>query len=765
MRAYLAVIKDSFREAFASRVLWILLVLITLLLLGLSPLAVKDEVAAALQRGDILTGGGFTNKLVDQSQAPRPSPGKHIWTLLSDDLRKQMTQIHNGETTQKPRRVLSQLIGEMNALFEQPDFFNEEAWSRYPLGDEAQLLLDRGVSELSDTELQRLNRLAVDAAYPEHIRPVSKMATQVVYFGYEIGGPLPLDHDQTNKGVKTVLVTVMTLLVGTFGVFVAILVTASIIPQMFEAGAIDLLLSRPLSRSLLFLSKFVGGCAFILLNATYLIAGLWLYVGFRFDIWSSKLLLCIPVFLFLFAIYYAVSAFAGVVWRNAVVSVVMAILFWAACFIVGTSKGVIETMFLNPKRLAVVVPAGETLLAANKSGETFQWEPDGHEWRPVFQPQNPNAVPFGFVYPMVGPIYDSHAEQLVAIESSSPGIPGFAGTGKVVVGKRAEDWRRISGVSTPTGTQSIFIDGDGKILIAGTGGIFRFEGDPALEHVPFKLFGFDLAPRGKAGKFVDVGPKGAKTWPLPFAAARNPQDDSLAVFSRGKLKILVRTPEGQFTIAREADLDTDEPALVAFSGGTVMVALGSGEIQVFDVDTLKLTTSYQSFGNDKPRQIAAAANGRWFAVQFHNQKLALYDVTKGGQSDIDIAGQGNISAVAFSTDNKLLVADRYPRVIEYDLEAGAAARRFESESEVLELVYRYGVSPIYTVFPKPGELDNLVSYLLTDEETATVGSRETEKSLQAERIVLNIWQPVWSNLAFLAVILGLTCLYIERKDF
>ena len=53
MKAYLAVIKDSFREAFASRVLWILLVLITLLLLLLAPLGVKDEVAATLSRGDI----------------------------------------------------------------------------------------------------------------------------------------------------------------------------------------------------------------------------------------------------------------------------------------------------------------------------------------------------------------------------------------------------------------------------------------------------------------------------------------------------------------------------------------------------------------------------------------------------------------------------------------------------------------------------------------------------------------------------------------
>jgi dipeptidyl aminopeptidase/acylaminoacyl peptidase len=36
---------------------------------------------------------------------------------------------------------------------------------------------------------------------------------------------------------------------------------------------------------------------------------------------------------------------------------------------------------------------------------------------------------------------------------------------------------------------------------------------------------------------------------------------------------------------------------------------------------------------------------------------------------------------------------------------------------LLERVYHYAIVPIYTVFPKPGELDNIVSYLLTEQET------------------------------------------------
>lgn len=765
MRAYLAVIKDSFREAFASRVLWILLLFITLFLVALSPLATKVQLASTLRPSDIHSGTEFPQTLQRQSQSTPAAPGKHLWPLLSESLREQISQLENDDIQENSDLVLFELVRELNTLLERPDFYNEEDWKRYPLSDEAKKLQQSERSELSPAQLRRLNRLALDAAFAEHIERVPKQAVQVVYFGYEIGDSFPATYEQTQQFIKTLLVQVMNFLVGTLGIFVAILVTAPIIPHMFEPGAIDLLLSRPVSRSFLFLAKFLGGCAFIVLNSVYLIAGLWIYVGLRFDIWSNKLLLCVPVFLFLFAIYYSVSALAGVVWRNAVVSIVVAILFWVACFTVGTSKGVVETMFLNPRRMAVVVPAGETLIAANKSGETFQWLPDEREWMPVFQAQISNPVPFGMFYPMVGPVYDSQADRLVAIQSAVPGAPGFAGTGKLAVAKREENWRRISGVNSPSGTQSLFIDREGKILVAGTGGVFRFEGDPTVEHVPFKILGKDIAPRGKAGRFVAVGPKEIKAWPPPLTAGRNAADDSLAIYSRGELRILALTPEDRYEIKRETDLETNRPALVAFAGRKVMVALESGEIRQFDVQTLKELDRFQPFKGEKPRQIVATKDGRWFAVLFHNQELWLYDAEQNQPADIDIAGQGNISAIAFSTNNELLVADRYPRVLGYSLKTGTVAHRYESETELLEKAYRFIIKPIYTVFPKPGELDNLVTYLLTDQEEATIGREKVQENLQSERITLNIWQPVWSNLAFLTVILLLTCIYIERKDF
>ncbi len=71
--------------------------------------------------------------------------------------------------------------------------------------------------------------------------------------------------------------------------------------------------------------------------------------------------------------------------------------------------------------------------------------------------------------------------------------------------------------------------------------------------------------------------------------------------------------------------------------------------------------------------------------------------------------------------------------------------------------------PIYTVFPKPGELDNTIQYVLRKEETIDIGLPGSD--LQTKRVRLHPWAPVRSSLIFMLVVLGLACFYIERQDF
>jgi hypothetical protein len=82
---------------------------------------------------------------------------------------------------------------------------------------------------------------------------------------------------------------------------------------------------------------------------------------------------------------------------------------------------------------------------------------------------------------------------------------------------------------------------------------------------------------------------------------------------------------------------------------------------------------------------------------------------------------------------------------------------------MVEIAYRYVLVPLYTVFPKPGELDKTVQYLLTGKETQASDPRRG--GLTATQEHLHPWSPVWSGALFMMVTLGIGCLYIQRQEF
>ena len=75
------------------------------------------------------------------------------------------------------------------------------------------------------------------------------------------------------------------------------------------------------------------------------------------------------------------------------------------------------------------------------------------------------------------------------------------------------------------------------------------------------------------------------------------------------------------------------------------------------------------------------------------------------------------------------------------------------------------LDPLYTNLPKPGELNNLVSYLRTGEDEVVIAEESGPSGLEEERIALDLWTPLWSNVAFLTVMLSFACWRISRRDF
>jgi hypothetical protein len=515
------------------------------------------------------------------------------------------------------------------------------------------------------------------------------------------------------------------------------------------------------------LSKFIGGCAFILVNAAYFIVGLWLIVGFRFEIWNAKLLLCIPVFMFLFAIYYAVSSLAGVVWRNAIVSIVIAILFWAACFAVGQTKQVIELFFMNPYRLVKIVPAGDRLLGVNEQAHILEWRAADRKWERVLQTANePQAVgPLGLAPPMYGPIYDAKQNRVLAIRSAWPaGFRIAAPEPTLLVGTHAEEWVATVGATPPKDPAGLFVNHEGDVVIVTRQGVLRADGDLQAKPREFKLLGFKVPLGGRSGPFTSIGPELPLRLVSPFATAMNLESGALAIWNHGVLIVLERDEEGTYIRAREKEFEgTKGAAVLAFAGSTLVAALADGHIWVIDPSDLSLRHEFRPEGKNQPRIVEASPDGRWFAVVFHNQKLWLFDAASDQPQTLSFVGRDDISAATFTGNNRLLLADRGTRVIEYDLDPFQLAARRTPDMRVVERVYRYAVLPIYTVFPKPGELGEMVRYLLTEQETESIGPEPED--LRSTHVKHNVTGPLWSSLAFTVMVLAITCLYIRRTDF
>ncbi|NIL96615.1 MAG: ABC transporter permease subunit, partial [Planctomycetales bacterium] len=366
------------------------------------------------------------------------------------------------------------------------------------MNEEAQQLMDRGLANLSKVELRRWNRLLLESAYSGLIAVSPPTSLQLHYAGLDINGPLPISGDAFQKVIRQIVALCMYYVIGIAAVFVAILVTAPVIPHTIETGTIELLLSKPISRSLLFLSTFVGSCAFIFLNASYLISGLWLIAGIRFDIWEHKLLLCIPILLFRFAIYYSVSALAGLVWRSATVSVGLTMIFWAVCFCVEQSKVRIESGWIRPHRIVSILPGAEGILVISADQSVSQWNSDLQQWEQISETAKRKTFfgrLFGFsARRMLGPVYDGTGQMLLAAELPFRGGEGTSSGAFLQAAAAVNQWQWVAVAELPRGSRWLGSDPQGNVIAVAQQGVYRLNYDQlqVAERVPDDKFFVDL---------------------------------------------------------------------------------------------------------------------------------------------------------------------------------------------------------------------------------------------------------------------------------
>ncbi len=771
MRAYLAVIKDSFREAFASKILWVLIIMIAGFLVLLAGFSVKPAMRTGIDSGDVVDMESLAVRLRD---VEADSPAGRIRGRFPDELQDKLKAFRPDTAD---RRTKSELYGglrrQLAEQIREPSFATETRVPDESLSEEAKTLVGQEAA-LEESRQLRLNRLVLEAALPDDVHASPSEVVNVTYIGFVLFEDITLSQDELEKGINGLLQVFIFLFVSVIGTLIAIVVTAPIVPRMFEAGAIDLLLSKPVSRSILFLSKFFGGCAFTLVNAAFLILGMWVILGLRLGVWSNGLLLSIPIYLFLFVLYYSISAATGVVYRGPIISVVMVVIFWFLCFVVGTAKDWIEGAEIRPSTVYTIIPAGEDILAVNTLGRVHAWSESTATWEMVFtQNQQQRQMP-AFVevsmrmqagFPFVGTRYDKKTQRLVTLTKSIPfPLPGN-GTSKLFVGRGEDDWARRGGTRASASPRALLLSPESEILAVGPPGLQVFTGDPEKTESSRKWMGLDFTMGKGAGRFVDVTPADLPRWENPFDATMDTTTGNIIIFSAGKIVLVTpKTTDGKTTYVAgpTRDLDTDKAALLAVAGNRLLVALADGDYRLLNAATLEPTGTTSPRGPEKPRQAIGSPDGRFLAVVSHKSEAWLLDVATGQPVSNGVLS-GDVHALAFNDDGHLLVGDIYMRVTGYSVPDFQRLSRHDPSLSTLQAVYRYGVLPVYTIFPKPGELNAVIARLFEEEDTVTIGGNAND--LRADQFEIDIKTPLISNAAFLLVVLVLTCFYVARKDF
>ena len=799
MRPYLAILKDSVREAVRSRTLPFLLLFFTLVLAAVAPLGLKDETAWRLNDGDVRDAPLLAARLRRDAAKEGDQPGDRVLARLPESVRRDVLTPPAGGEAPDPAAFTARLRDGLNdAVLTDPTFYDAGAFAgvdlapgfgggfAVPGGDggadesEAQRLIAAGPDSLPARKVGRLNRLLADAAFPQTLEPPVAEQVTLTYAGYELPEEMtqafaaPLGLRLNRNGVqfiaKLLLSLVASNIAGPIGVLIAILVTASLIPQTFEGGAIDLLLSKPVNRSLAFLTKFAGGCIFVGLAGLYLCTGLWLIAGLRLGVWDGGLVASAGVLVTEFAVIYSVSAAVGVLWRNPIVCIMAAGFVWAASWGLRLVYTFSEQYYEGERPAAVVEADDEALFTASAGGTVRRWT--GEAWAPALYDATGRDAAGLPVYRLSGPVFSPETGELSAVEVRSVFGGGPNGPPRKVAGSRRfytataeNDWAGRTESIAPPGTGWLLLGAGGRPLFAGPSGVFASKPAGEAGGGFFAEMLGELADRA-VGPFVPLAaPEGGGVWFEPFAAAADPRTGDFAVYAGGVLRTY--GPDGGEP-TREVVLYEAPPAgsgertyapaaLPVMSGGAVLLVAADGTGKRVAADGA--VTDFAPVPGERPAAWSVSADGKTLALRTHDRTLWVGDATGAGETVT-----GDASAAGFAADGGLWVGTAANRVTKLSPGDWSAGRTVGPRPGWYELTYRFALVPLHYLLPDTPALGDVMAGLFTDSSDES-DAFAADLDLREPAPEIDVAGPLIHNLAFMAAILALTCWHVSRTDF
>ncbi len=784
MKPYLAILIDSFWEALGNRVLWALLLGWSLVLCGLAPFGYITERSYKLSSVDIDNRSQLVENLAKAVKGQGGDSARAVAARLDASFIAKLKQIVLDDDAQRQRQFSqSELAEELNKVIAVRELYSEEAFPTAQRRERlAPLIAAAENASISPAEIEELNRELLQLAFPLELNRPQGEQLWVGYAGFKIADPLPVNRRQIKQFFEPILLgTIIKLGLGILAVFVAIVVTSPIIPETFRSGSLHLLLSKPISRIWLYLAKFFGGCVFVLVNITFVLIGLYFIAGLRFEIWNQGLLACIPILMFVFIIFYSVSALAGLIWGNAIVSVVVCMVFWLFCFSIGAMHDALLPQSELLTQMSRVRKVNENVLVVNERGGLGVWNAQFSVWQPAIQNEVRGPAR------TFGPIYDPKRELILtkaffqtpfgglqarsrklAVIHLKPQAEGEHADASDVSPKTAAKareepvWPSELGPELPQQLFDIIEIGD-TILAVCRGGLFKLDLDQldARERSKNGLFGFKL-PWPQTNAFENIAPRdyfvGANT-----AASPTQANDGCIIYSSGSLDhFALRSGKLEIVNSTRLDGDGTEAALVQMNERYCVVVRDNQPITILD-SQLRPHREVELPDNQKVRQLQWIPATQDLAIVTHSGDLLKLTCQTGAVTEISSAFAGKCTCMHWQSSGKVWLGVKPSSVCLLDVNSATVEELYVPQPATLEMIFRWAVRPIYLLNPKPAALDTAMAYALSGNNSQALSLMTND--LEAVQMEVDIWTPVISNLVFVAVVLGVSCFYVSRKEF
>jgi ABC-type transport system involved in multi-copper enzyme maturation permease subunit len=143
--------------------------------------------------------------------------------------------------------------------------------------------------------------------------------------------PVPIGRDRIDA-VRFLQLALAGGVADSLGVLLVLVWTSGFLPGFLEPSAASVLLAKPISRWSLLAGKYLGVLMFVAFHATIFVVGTWAALGLATGVWEANYLLCVPILILHFAVFYSFATFLAVWLRNTVTCMFGVLVFWIMCW-------------------------------------------------------------------------------------------------------------------------------------------------------------------------------------------------------------------------------------------------------------------------------------------------------------------------------------------------------------------------------------------------------------------------------------------------